>query len=172
MGIIIGYFLGNILYNFALQVIFIDPVKLYWIVVLSSIALFTIFSAIFRDSIIVLTTSLLGAYAAVRGFSILTGQFPDELYTAKLISYGEFNELSRVFGGSGKYLLLILVFFIIGCIVQGAIAGVPGFPAETKANEKKKDYENKEKEPVKKDEEAEKKEEESVKKEEGEKAQE
>lgn len=144
LGIIIGYFIGNIMYNFFIQFIFIDPLLLYWIVVFLFIIIVVIYSAIVEKQIVVFATALLGSYAALRGLSIILGGFPDEGYTSKLIGYGEFNELGRIFSGVAMlYLLGIIVLFIVGCCFQGAIS--PDGKIKEGDTEDKKDGETGEK---------------------------
>lgn len=166
LGVIIGYFIGNIMYNFFIQFIFIDPLLLYWIVVFLFIAIVVIYSAIVEKQIVVFATALLGSYAALRGLSIIIGGFPDEGYTSKLIGYGEFNELGRIFSGIAMlYLLGIFALFIVGCCFQGAIS--PDGKIKEGEIEEKKDGETGEKKPEGEGE-GEKKPEEGEKKPEGE----
>jgi hypothetical protein len=148
LAIIIGYFLGNIAYNFLVKMFTsIDPDTLYMITIIFFILITLVLAYLIKSIIIIVATSLVGAYCAIRGLSICLGGFPDETYTSKLIVYREFNQLGRVFGGKANmYLMGILLVFLIGLIVQGGVAIATG---EKKEEEKKP-------EEIKKEEEAEK----------------
>lgn len=123
MGIIIGYFMGMILYNFVIKVVDMDPNKLHVITILTCIVIVFIFAQHIEKTIQTILTSLVGSYASIRGASIILGGFPDETYSSKLIVYKEFNQLGRVFGGKASlYLLSMLAMFIIGAFFQSGIA--------------------------------------------------
>jgi len=123
LAIIIGYFIGTIMYNFTVKIFDMDPDELYLITILSCIAITIMFMYIIDSIIIIVTTSLIGAYLALRGLSICLGGFPDETYTSQLILNREFNQLSRVFGGpANAYLMGMILMFIVGLSVQSGIA--------------------------------------------------
>jgi len=68
---------------------------------------------------VVLATSLVGAYAIVRGISVFAGGYPDESYVMMLINHGEFQQFGRVFGSKiYLYIGLIFVFTAIGFGIQ------------------------------------------------------
>ncbi len=124
LSIIIGYFVGNIVYNFVVTWFTgVDPNTLYFTVLIVCIILVLILAYLIKSIIIIVATSLVGSYVAVRGLSICFGGFPDETYTSRLIMAMEFQQLSRIFNGKAKiYLIGILCVFAVGLIVQGATA--------------------------------------------------
>jgi len=123
LAIIVGYFIGTIMYNFVVKIFDMDPNTLYMITILGSICLAILFAFIIDNLIVIVTTSLIGGYLALRGLSICLGGFPDETYTSQLILNREFNQLGRVFGGDANlYLLGMLVMFVLGLSVQASIA--------------------------------------------------
>lgn len=152
LSIIIGYFLGNIVYNFIVtKFTSIDPDTLFIITVLVCIGLTMLLAYLIKEIIVIIATSLVGAYTAVRGLSICLGGFPDESYTSKLIIYREFNQLGRAFGGKANmYLIGILLLFLLGLIIQGGVAIFSGDkkeeskPQETKKEEETEKLINKE----------------------------
>jgi hypothetical protein len=148
LAIVIGFFLGNIIYNFVVKIFTgIDPDTLFLVTIFFCIALVFAFSYLVDTFIVIIATTLIGAYCAIRGLSICLGGFPDETYTSKLIINKEFNQLARVFNGKANlYLIAILLLFIIGLSVQGAVACLTG--GEDKKEEEKKD--NEASEPLKK----------------------
>lgn len=69
-----------------------------------------------------MATSLIGAYCAVRGISIVLGGFPDEKYLSLLLKHKEFNQIHRIFAGPGfVYLSSITMLFILGVLFQSKI---------------------------------------------------
>jgi hypothetical protein len=128
LGIVIGFFLGNILYNFIVKIFTnVDPDTLFLITILVCIGLVFLFSYAIESLILIVATTLIGSYCAIRGLSICLGGFPDETYTSKLIQYKEFNQLGRVFNGKANlYLMGILLLFLVGLIVQGSVACLTG----------------------------------------------
>jgi hypothetical protein len=148
LSVIIGYFVGNIAYNFIVtKVTSIDPDALFIITVIVCIGLTLLLAYLIKEIIVIVATSLVGAYSAVRGLSICLGGFPDESYTSKLIIYREFNQLGRAFGGKANmYLIGILLLFLLGMIIQGGVAIFSGEKKdENKPQEIKKDDEAAEK---------------------------
>jgi hypothetical protein len=123
LAVIIGYFVGNIVYNYFVKIFTgMNPNTLYIIVMIVCILLVVYLAYLISEIIVIVATSLIGSYCAIRGLSINLGGFPDETYTSKLILYKEFNQLARAFSGANMYLLGILILFIIGLVVQGGMA--------------------------------------------------
>jgi len=122
LAIIIGYFIGTIMYNFTVKMFDMDPNTLYLVTLFSCIIIVWFFSYLIDSLIVIVATSLIGAYLAVRGLSICLGGFPDETYTSQLIVNKEFNQLGRVFGGKANmYLSGMLLLFIGALALQGGI---------------------------------------------------
>jgi len=144
LSIIIGFFIGHILYNFTVKIFTMDPLQLYWITIIICIIIVFMFSFIIESLIIVIATSLIGSYLAVRGLSIVLGGFPDETYLSKLLTYKEFNQVARIFGGPAFiYLIMICLLFIIGLICQAGLNICCGKDKDAdKENENAKGQEN------------------------------
>lgn len=120
LSILLGFFTGNILYNFLLQFINLDPFAIYWISLGGCVVFFVIFTLIFSYAIVIITTSIFGAYILVRGVSLHLGGFPEETYTSFLIINGEFNQLNRLIDKTMLlYLLSMGGMFLLGCVSQG-----------------------------------------------------
>jgi hypothetical protein len=141
LAVIIGYFVGNMVYNYMVKIFTgINPNTLYIIVLIVCILLVVYLAYLIAEIIVIVATSLIGAYCAIRGLSINLGGFPDETYTSKLILYKEFNQLGRAFSGANMYLLGMLVLFIVGLVVQGGIAFFT--KSENQTNQTEKPVEN------------------------------
>jgi hypothetical protein len=69
VGAIIGYFIGNIIYNFEVTIITgVDPNTLYWGTNIVCIILATFIGGWIQKYIFIIATSLMGGYALVRVF--------------------------------------------------------------------------------------------------------
>ena len=124
LSIIIGFSVGNILFTFSMTIVDIDPTKLYWIIIIVCIVISLIFSRFIESIILTLVTSLLGAYCAVRGISIVLGGFPDERYLSALLTHKEFNQVSRIFAGPAfVYLTSMTMMFVFGVLFQSGALG-------------------------------------------------
>lgn len=66
LGVVVGYILGNIFYNFLVRPASIDPQSLYWLAVFSQILIMTVLGSFLKDYMVRGATSLVGAYSAVR----------------------------------------------------------------------------------------------------------
>ena len=134
LAVIIGYFVGNMAYNYLVKIFTgINPNTLYIIVLIVCILTVCYLAYLIQEVIVIVATSLVGAYCAIRGLSINLGGFPDETYTSKLILYKEFNQLGKAFSGANMYLLGMMILFVVGLAVQGGIA------CFTKSEEQKAD---------------------------------
>jgi len=121
----IGYMVGNLLYNFEIKLIQgVDPNTLYWgtIMVMCLIAFFIV--SLIKKFIIILATSIIGAYAAIRGISFIYQGFPDETYVMKLMKKNEYNQLNRIFSHTVYiYLSGIILLTLVGVCLQYRLFG-------------------------------------------------
>lgn len=67
------------------------------------------------DHIIIASTTLIGSYAFVRGFSLFGGHYPNEFTLADLIKKGLYTEIDPIFYA---YFAAIVIVFIGGALVQ------------------------------------------------------
>lgn len=94
IGGYLGYLLGNMIYTAILINLNSDLVLPITLII--SILLCGYVSFKLSKHIIILTSSLLGAYAIVRGASFYIGHFPNESVIIDLIKNNEFNQLKTV----------------------------------------------------------------------------
>ena len=66
LGIVVGYILGNLMYNFFVKLITINPQTLYLAIILICIITISIAGGFMKDYIVRCATSLIGAYLFVR----------------------------------------------------------------------------------------------------------
>jgi hypothetical protein len=100
----------------------IEPTKLYWITITICVIICLIFSGLIEKLIFNLVTSIIGAYCAIRGLSIVLGGFPDEKYLFTLLTNKELNQVSRIFAGPAfVYLFTLIMIFIIGILFQSRV---------------------------------------------------
>lgn len=134
LAIILGYFIGNVIYDILIKFFTIDPMTLYCIGIILGIVLILILRFIIEKYIMVTVTSFVGSYMIVRGSSLWIGHFPDETYVGYLVSNGEINQLSREIDTKVlAYLLCIAILTILGVIMQMTQV------EDTEENEKDKD---------------------------------
>jgi hypothetical protein len=91
-----GYLLGVFLYDFILNQIHFNPKIVYYSSIAFSIIFAIVMVILFRNFVIILSTSLIGAYALVRGLSLLIGGFPSEGMVVDLIEKKEWGQLKNV----------------------------------------------------------------------------
>jgi len=119
LGMIVGFVLGNFFYNLFIKFAQVDPDTLYWGLVLSFMVILTVVGGFIDTYMIVLATSLVGAYCFIRGIAIFAGGYPDENYIAKLLNKGEYTQFARVYGDQIYYYLFgILLMTVVGFIIQ------------------------------------------------------
>ena len=122
LGVICGFIFGNILYIIFINLIQINPQTLYWILITLSIIGLSILGGFIDQYMVVITTSLVGGYALVRGISIFAGGYPDESYVMKLINAGEYSQFGRVYGKHMyTYMSGILISTVLGFLIQSII---------------------------------------------------
>lgn len=136
---IIGFISGNVLYNFLIQVFNIEPNLIYWLCIACCTTLMLIFGFIFENAIVIVSTSAFGAYSFIRGVSFCIGGFPEEIYSSKLISYGEFNQINDLMD---KKMIIYLIsmggFFILGFLLQTFLSNSSN--DTTKLNRRKRSF--------------------------------
>jgi hypothetical protein len=96
MGGYLGYVIGIFIYNLLLKFVEYDAKVLYWITLLGSIFLFAMLALWIIKHILILGTSICGAYAVIRGASLYIGEFPDEDIILDLLKHQEFSQLEQV----------------------------------------------------------------------------
>jgi len=120
LGISFGFVVANLVYNILVKfVTTVDPDYLYLGLIISFVVISVIVGGLLETYIIIFSTTLVGAYALIRGISILVGNYPDENYVLLLINKGEYTQLSRVYGTQIYYYFAAMVTMaIVGFFVQ------------------------------------------------------
>jgi len=119
LGAYIGYIVAILLYNMFLHNINGDQNTIYWTTCGVSAAVFAIAAYVMYQYIVIFSTSLIGAYATIRGISMYAGGFPDESLVITLIKNNETSQLDTIFTWRVYlYLASIILLFIIGVIFQ------------------------------------------------------
>lgn len=119
LGGFLGYLLGNFTYQFLLKYINSNPQVVYWITLIVCIAALAAVAWFFASHIMVLSTSFIGAYALIRGISLMAGGYPDERQVIDLIQNGETDQLKTMLNGTVyAYLISMLVVAVAGAVIQ------------------------------------------------------
>ncbi len=97
LGGYLGYTLGIFLYNLFLNFIHADPKVIFWVTIIGSIVLGAVLSLWLVKHILIISTSVCGAYAVIRGTSLYLGHFPNESVILDLIQHQEWEQFPQVF---------------------------------------------------------------------------
>ena len=108
-----GYVLGEFLYNLFGNRISLNPTLVNILFIIICIAVLVVLSLFLKKLIIISCTSLIGAYAFIRGISILAGGFPSEATIIDLINAGETDQIKEVLTWK-VYLYLVSIVIMTG----------------------------------------------------------
>jgi hypothetical protein len=109
----VGFFVGTTIYE--LFFFWVNSVYVLILVDTAFAALFAFLAFRFFESILIYGTAFIGSYAFVRGISLFTGHYPNEIEIFQQLENGIKPELD---GYIYIYLVGILVVFVIGVVVQ------------------------------------------------------
>lgn len=119
LAVILGIIVGNSIYDLVNNMLTADSDVCYWIIVVLSVILFIFLVAKLEEILLIIATSLMGAYMIVRGISLYGTQYPDEGYIYQLYHHKELSSINRVVTANMMpYLIGFLVLFVIGLVVQ------------------------------------------------------
>lgn len=97
LGAYLGYMLGLFAYNIGLNRITIgSPTLVYWITIAACIITGALIALCLVKHILIIGTSITGAYLVIRGISLYAGHFPNEsviIDLAKKSEWGQFDEV-------------------------------------------------------------------------------
>lgn len=105
-----GYLLGVFIYNLFLNQISSHAKIVYYTSIVFSIILMVFLVLIYRRFTVILCTSFIGAYSAIRGLSLMAGGFPAEKMVIDLIDKKEWGQLKNVI------IFFIFRFYLLLCI--------------------------------------------------------
>ena len=109
IGGFLGYLLGLLLYDFILVWIKSNPTVIYWVTIAVCALICAYIGYKFLKGILIISTSLLGSYAVVKGISLYAGKFPSESLVIDYIKNKEWDSL--------KNLLTPVVYAYLGGLV-------------------------------------------------------
>lgn len=143
-GFLLGFVVGFVIFNICLRFIHSNPGVVFW-VTMGVCCIGGIILGYFKEEeISIISTSIIGAYAIVRGISLMAGGFPDERQVYELGNKGEWSQLSDL-------LTPIIYAYLAGFLILSAVGMYIQFKffydGDKKKGDKKDD--NKEKEPEK-----------------------
>ncbi len=73
-----GYIIGIFLYNIGLNRIQANPTLILWLTIICSIGLCNVAAFYMVTHVLIVSTSIYGAYAVIRAISLYAGGFPNE----------------------------------------------------------------------------------------------
>ncbi len=119
VGGICGFFLGQFLYGLFGNRIPVNGTVIKIVFVVVSIGVLLAIAYFFRDKIVIIGTSFIGAYCFIRGISLFAGHFPDEFKIADLVTSGEDNQIAELLTWHAYvYLTFIVIVTILSVIFQ------------------------------------------------------
>lgn len=119
LGATLGYMLGNFVYQIIQQFVNFNPEVMYYVVIGLCAVICGVIGLWFLKVIVVLSTSIFGAYLFAQGLSFVIGHWPDIQVIIDLLKNREFEQLKQtrdawLFGYLGGWALLS----VIGIFVQ------------------------------------------------------
>jgi hypothetical protein len=96
IGGYLGYIVSIFIYNVLLKYIHASPQLIYWCITIGCIFVFSLLSLWIANIMLIISTSVIGGYAVVKGTSFYLEYFPSESIIVDLIKYEEFDELKNV----------------------------------------------------------------------------
>lgn len=119
LGVIMGYAVGLILYNFVLSNVQAHADLLYWVSLAICVLVGVLIAVFAHKHLVILATAITGSYITVRGISFVAGSFPNEAEVTDLIArkeYGQLNDLMtwRVY----LYLVGFSILLALGLFYQ------------------------------------------------------
>jgi hypothetical protein len=105
IGGYLGYLVSIFLYNLLLKYINASPQIIYWCTTIGCIFIFAFISLWIANIMLIVSTSVIGGYAIIKGASLYIGHFPSESIIIDLIKYKEWDELDNVDYFLFRYLL-------------------------------------------------------------------
>jgi hypothetical protein len=114
-----GYSFAQFVYQIVQSMIDWNPTYLYYATIAVCVVAGILVSLFILKSIIIFATSFLGGYIAMRGVSVIFGNYIDEGQFVDLIRNGEYEQLKELRNGwTFAYLGLWLVLTIFGVYYQ------------------------------------------------------
>jgi len=115
----VGFILGNVCFNIALKYIQSNPTTVYWVTMSVCIVLCVLLGIYFSTYVIILSTSIIGAYGMMRGLAIMIGYFPDERQVYQLMQNGEYDQVKALITWQVYlYMALFIILAILGIVIQ------------------------------------------------------
>lgn len=118
-GILLGFVVGFVLYNIGLRFIDSNPEVVFWVTMSVCVIGGALLGYFKEEEIAIISTSIVGAYAIIRGLSIWCGGFPDERQVYELGSKGEWDQMKDMLDATVyAYLAGFFVLSAIGMWIQ------------------------------------------------------
>lgn len=116
LGFWTGFILAFIINNLFLYKVKVEPPGLLLYILMGVLGtIFGVLSICIWRHVVILGTSFLGSYLAIRSLSIMIGYYPNELTLDKQIKYGEIDEVGYEFY---IYFIFLIVLSALGMMLQ------------------------------------------------------
>ena len=119
LGGFLGYLSATFVYQIVQNYVEYDPEILRIVCIIGCIIIGAVLGYCFSDFIIIISTSVIGGYLAMRGVSLVAGHYLDEGYIIDLIKSKEWEQLKEIRDGwTYAYLAMWLVLAVAGIFFQ------------------------------------------------------
>lgn len=118
-GVIGGFFVGQLIFNACSRKITWHPQVVNFLIILGGIIIMVILGLLFVKYMIIICTSIIGAYLTVRGVSMLIGYFPNDYAIIDLGKADEEDQIKKLVTWKFYlYLAVIAILAGLGIFVQ------------------------------------------------------
>ena len=119
-GGFLGYSVATFFYQIVQTYVTWDPQILYYIVLAVCVIIGGVIGWFFSEPILILSLSVFGGYLAMRGVSLVAGNYLDESMTIDLIKSQEWEQLAElrtpwIYAYLGSWLVLAIAGTIVQC---------------------------------------------------------
>lgn len=137
-GFLLGFIVGFVIFNICLRFINSNPGVVFWITMVVCCVAGVLLGFFKEEEISIISTSIVGAYAIIRGISIMAGGFPDERQVYELAYQGEWSQLS-------DFLTPVIYAYLAGFLILSALGMFIQFKFFYDGNKKKNNEAGKDK---------------------------
>jgi hypothetical protein len=133
-GSLLGFVVGFFIFNLCLRFIESSPMVYFWIIVSICVVLGCLLGYYKEEEIAIISTSFVGAYAIMRGFSTWFGGFPNEGQIYELGNKGQWDQLKNT-------LTAVVYVYLVFCLILAAFGMYIQFKYFYDGNKKKNNKE-------------------------------
>jgi len=118
-GALLGFVMGFFIFNLCLRYIQSNPAAVFWVTMVLLVIGGVLFGYFYEEEVAIISTGIVGAYAIIRGISIMAGGFPDERQVYELGQKREWGQMKTMLTSVVyAYLASFVILAAVGIIIQ------------------------------------------------------